>query len=135
MSSHSFAKRYRDSLLGTRSSASRPPVERVRTGYSLWHRYWTSLLGIRLRKPATDNSPDPGNGPVASTTAGSQHSASATGSVSHMSPSRAAQEAVQRHAWANKTTGWLPRLGELDDPVRLGVHRAVEIDTSEADNP
>jgi len=52
-----------------------------------------------------------------------------------MSPSRAAQEAVQRHAWANKTTGWLPRLGELDDPVRLGVHRAVEIDTSEADNP
>jgi DNA-binding NarL/FixJ family response regulator len=47
----------------------------------------------------------------------------------------AAQEAVQRHAWINETTGWLPQLGELNDPIQLGVRHWDEADTSVADSP
>jgi hypothetical protein len=75
VSSHSLPRRYRDSLLGARSSASRPPSERVRAGYTLWHRYWTSLRGFRLREPTTGDSILPGNDLVASDTVGPGRSA------------------------------------------------------------
>jgi hypothetical protein len=135
VSSHSFAKRYQDSLLGTRSPESRPPPERVSTGYSLWHRYWTSLLGIRLRKPVTDEPSHPGQQPTASGTAGSGHAVATRNKVARMSPARTAKNAVQRHSWVSKATGWLPRVGELADPVQLGVHRAPDIDASAVDAP
>jgi tetratricopeptide (TPR) repeat protein len=59
VSSHSLARRYRESLLGGRPSESPPPSERVRTGHSLWHRYWTSLLGFRLREQNPDQVTQP----------------------------------------------------------------------------
>lgn len=78
MSSHSFPKRYRDSLLGARSSPSRPPYERVRATHSLWHRYWRSLLGFRLREPTTGDSRLPGNGLAVSDSVGPVSSAKST---------------------------------------------------------
>ena len=135
MSSHSFAKRYRDSLFGVRSSASSPPAERVHEGYGLWHRYWTSLLGFRLRKPATDAPSHAGPDLGASDDATPRRSRTAADKATRMSLTMAPEEAVRRHSWVSKKTGWLPRLGELDDPVQLGVHPAEAMGTSVAGAP
>ena len=48
MSEKSLARRYWRALTGGGSSVEEIPAERGRAGYSLWQRYWSALVGIRL---------------------------------------------------------------------------------------
>ena len=61
-----LSRRYWRALTGASPVDEQSPPERGRAGYSLWQRYWSALLGIRLpvqQRAVPDSGPGPAAGP------------------------------------------------------------------------